>query len=266
MRIHHLNCGSLFPRFPKLRAIVYCLLVETSDGLLLVDSGFGTRDYTHPSLLMRVFLWLMGVPCDVEETAVRQVARLGYAVDDVKHIVLTHLNLDHAGGLPDFPHAQIHLFRKEYEAMQHPHLRQLAEGGYVRRQWAHGPNWVFHNLGDETWFGFDAIRILPDVSPEIRLVPLPGHTRGHCGVAIQTPTGWLFHCGDAASPFHRDTAVYQRADVQQPFNHLPLGRLSERLIGPNVPRLRQLIREHGDDIDIISGHDIYSFEKHRIES
>ncbi|MFD0510570.1 MBL fold metallo-hydrolase [Streptomyces aureus] len=31
---------------------------------------------------------------------------LGYAVDDVRHIVLTHLDLDHAGGLPDFPRAR----------------------------------------------------------------------------------------------------------------------------------------------------------------
>ena len=29
------------------------------------------------------------------------------------------------------------------------------------------------------------------------MVPLPGHTRGHCGVAVRMSEGWLFHCGDA---------------------------------------------------------------------
>ncbi|WP_223281445.1 MBL fold metallo-hydrolase [Streptomyces antnestii] len=42
---------------------------------------------------------------DTGETAVRQVAALGYDIEDVRHIVLTHLDLDHAGGLRDFPPA-----------------------------------------------------------------------------------------------------------------------------------------------------------------
>ena len=29
------------------------------------------------------------------------------------------------------------------------------------------------------------------------MVPLPGHTPGHAGVAIDTPEGWLLHAGDA---------------------------------------------------------------------
>ena len=35
MRVHHLNCGSMHSYFPRVRSFVYCLLVETSDGLLL---------------------------------------------------------------------------------------------------------------------------------------------------------------------------------------------------------------------------------------
>lgn len=87
----------------------------------------GIQDYAHPSPLMRVFLWLIGSPRDREETAARQIVRLGYTVEDVRHIVLTHLNLDHAGGLRDFPGAQVHLFRREYEAAAHPH--SLVERG-----------------------------------------------------------------------------------------------------------------------------------------
>ena len=38
--------------------------------------------------------------------------------------------------------------------------------------------------GDE-WFGFESVRILPDLDAEVLLIPLPGHIAGHTGVAIR---------------------------------------------------------------------------------
>ena len=35
----------MYPPFPKTRAIVYCLLIETNGGLVLVDAGFGLNEY-----------------------------------------------------------------------------------------------------------------------------------------------------------------------------------------------------------------------------
>ena len=247
MRVHHLNCGSIHPFFPRVHAGIYCLLIETDDGLVLVDTGFGLKDYTDPTPLMRVFTRLLGTPCDVEETAARQVARLGFTIEDVKHIVLTHLHLDHAGGLPDFPDAEVHIFRPEYEAAMHP--RGFMERFYVSAHWAHGPEWVIHDLEGEKWFGFDCMRVLPGLTPEILLIPLVGHTRGHCGVAVETPEGWLFHCGDAAFPFARG------ADPRHPFEGHP-SWLVRRLLGSHVPRLRAFVRDHGDEVQLISSHDI----------
>ena len=136
MKIHHLNCGSLFPRFPRAEAIVYCLLIETNQGLVLVDTGFGCQDYSNPSLLMRIFLKWMGVPCQVEETAAYQIEALGYELSDVRHIVMTHLHLDHAGGLRDFPEASVHVNKAEYNAVMNP--RGLMERAYDNVQWSHG--------------------------------------------------------------------------------------------------------------------------------
>ena len=53
MSIHHLNCGTMRPYLPSLKSLNYCLLVETNQGLILVDTGFGTRDYLAPSPIMR---------------------------------------------------------------------------------------------------------------------------------------------------------------------------------------------------------------------
>src|SRR5512140_2113675 len=106
-RIHILNCGTMRPYLPPFPTGVTCLLVESSDGLVLVDTGFGTRDYREPGLGMRALLAAMRSPRDVSETAVHQVQGLGFSPESVHHIFMTHLHLDHAGGLPDFPWAQV---------------------------------------------------------------------------------------------------------------------------------------------------------------
>lgn len=120
MKIHHLNCGTLKAPFVQINTIVYCLLEETSQGLVLIDTGFGSRDYTHPAQKMRFFLRWMGVPKLQEETALAQVQSLGFGAGEVKHIIQTHLHIDHAGRLADFPEADVHVFRDEYLAIQNP--------------------------------------------------------------------------------------------------------------------------------------------------
>ena len=62
MRIHHLNYGSMRPYFPRITSLVYCLLVETSEGPILVDTGFGTQDYVSPTRFMRAFTALLRCP------------------------------------------------------------------------------------------------------------------------------------------------------------------------------------------------------------
>lgn len=46
----------------------------------------------------------------------RQVRGLGYQPGDVPHVVLTHLDVDHTGGLHDIPHATLHVMDAEYGA------------------------------------------------------------------------------------------------------------------------------------------------------
>ena len=124
MRIHHLNCVSTCPlggalmdarSFSSLRARLtcHCLLVETSRELVLVDTGFGLRDIADPrSRLSKFFLFLLRPEFREEYAAVRQIASRGYDPRDVRHIVLTHLDFDHAGGLDDFPQATVHMLKR----------------------------------------------------------------------------------------------------------------------------------------------------------
>ena len=234
MAIRFLNCGSMHPYFPPLRSGITCLLVDTNQGPLLVDTGFGTRDFLLPGRLMRFFLALMRSPRDIRETALHQVDRLGYRPEEVRHILMTHLHLDHAGGLPDFPHAQVHLYQPEYA-----HISGGSAGWeYVKAHWAHGPHWSPHELQGEKWYDFDALR-LDGFDPEIWLVPLTGHTPGHSGVAVRDGNGWVLHAGDAV-PF--DVKVDDVPD-----------RISRLLIGPHVPRLREFIHTH-PEVRVVGAH------------
>src|SRR5271155_1799129 len=57
--------------------------------------------------------------------------------------------------------------------------------------------WAIVTEEGESWCGFSAVRAIPGTNDEVLLVPLPGHTRGHCGVAVRRSEDWLLHCGDA---------------------------------------------------------------------
>ncbi len=214
MKIHHLNCGSMCPHGRRLmqgeggwlesaQIVCHCWLIEGRNGLTLVDTGLGTAQvagmvHGHLKALMRPQL-------SHAETALVQVEALGFAAADVRNIVLTHLDFDHAGALADFPQATVHVHAPELAAAQAP--RTLIEKQrYEARLWAHGPKWQTHTTTGERWNGFDAVRALGGSDDEILLVPLKGHTRGHTGVAARDGDGWHLHCGDAYF-FHTEVAA-----------------------------------------------------------
>jgi|WetSurMetagenome_2_1015567.scaffolds.fasta_scaffold350311_1 glyoxylase-like metal-dependent hydrolase (beta-lactamase superfamily II) len=235
MSIYILNgftCNARIPRHWLCGTVE--LLVETEEGLTLVDTGLGTEDYIHHSGIIKLFQVLTHVPLDPKEAVARQLAKFGFVPEDIKHIVLTHMHFDHCGGLPDFPNAKIHIYRREYEAfLNRPH--QFADLAYVKRHIAHKPEWVFYQKTCEKWYDFDAIRL--PFEPEMWLVPLPGHTRGLCGVAIKTMKGWLFQASDAAALFNNEAPKW-------------LIRLA---LGPHNERIRQFGIDHAE-VNIITGH------------
>lgn len=135
------------------------------------------------------------------ETANAQIRALGYASSDVRHIVVTHLDFDHAGGIEDFPHARVHVYAEELNVANH------RAGGLARRRhrpqhWGRAVQWKTCVAHGEPWHGFRCVRELEGLPPDIVMVPLVGHTFGHCGVAVQQGDDWLLMAGNAY--FHRD--------------------------------------------------------------
>lgn len=246
MQIRHLNCMTFYQR---VKEITHCLLVETSQGLALVDTGMGTADYERPGWRVRLLTTVDRVPCDLNETAIRQVAALGCSPKDVRHIILTHLHSDHSGGLPDFPWAKVHVHAKEYAAAMHPRRFHFLDNvGYEPAHWAHGPDWAIHAEETWPWFGLDSIAVLGE---DIRLVPLAGHTPGHCGVAVNSGDKWLLHCGDAFVRAMHVDPLAPRSPF--PFWFAPIERV---MFPPGArERVRALLQNHSDEVQVFCSHD-----------
>ena len=125
----------------------------------------------------------------------------------------------------------------------------------------HGPRWVTYSVEGDTWFGFESIRVMPGVDPEVLLIPLVGHSRGHTGVAVRDADGWLLHCGDAY--FHR-SEVADPPSCPPALRHFQNAMAADRRARRrNQERLRELAREHGDEVRLFCAHDPVELQRAR---
>ena len=260
MQAHHLNCGAMQPPGGMLfdgvtpgigpaTLACHCLLLEGPDGLVLVDTGVVGQDARqsraahHPA-----FLAVDNLRLDPRESAAERIRALGHRAEDVRHIVMTHLDFDHAAGLVDFPKAEVHLSAAEAWAARHPEGAK-AGARYRPGQWGDVGRWRRH-ASSRTWFGLPAAEVL---GADVLLVELPGHTRGHCGVAVRQGAGWLLHAGDA---------VFFRSELdEQP--RMPSGargyqwfmETSQVQRRRSLKALRTVVREAGGDVRVVCTHD-----------
>lgn len=117
-------------------------------------------------------------------------------------------------------------------------------------------------MTDHVEYSPDAVRELTGLPSEIVIIPLAGHIRGHAGVAVDTGKGWLLAAGDSyyhpgvLDPVHPwqplGTALFEKK-VQT----LPAARIE------NQQRLRELARDHGDEVTVFSARS--SIEFHAVE-
>ena len=243
--IQHLNCGTLqVAGYPTV--VCHCLLLQDGDRLVLVDSGIGLQDCRRPvERLGQQLIDLAGFQFHEADTAVRRIEAAGLSPTAVLDVVLTHGDPDHAGGLADFPQARVHVSQEEHDRMGSGHWR------YVPTQFEHGPRWTPAGPSDRRWFGLEARPLELGLSSEVLLIPLFGHTLGHCGVAIQQGDRWLLHVGDA---------YYLRAELTDE-NH-PVSQLATQRADDDDQRrtslahLRRLLRDHSDEVELTGYHDL----------
>jgi N-acyl homoserine lactone hydrolase len=187
----------------------YVFAVEHAEGVILIDSGAdaGLKRLPrwHPYFQLAVKFDL-----EPEQEAGPQLRALGIAPSDVRLIVLTHLHIDHDGGLAAFPGVRVLISAGE---------RAAAAGGIGRINGYMPQRWPSHFdpeplvFADESYGPFARSRRLT-VDGALVALPTPGHTPDHVSVALDDGERRIVFVGDAA--YSQDNLLAGRVDGISP--------------------------------------------------
>ncbi len=153
----------------RLLQALNCLLIETTSGRVLVETGIGER-VDDKTRAMRVYEGPAIVPA--LETA-------GFLPETIDVVAMSHLHFDHAGGLlrsdgsRAFPHARVVAQKAEWEVALGDNPRLVAS--YVQPELTLVRDW-----GVEGWVDGEK-ELLPGVS----VVPTGGHSTGHQAIIVR---------------------------------------------------------------------------------
>lgn len=175
---------------------IHAWVVEHPEGVLLIDTGETART-AEPGYFPRWHpYYRFGLREEVApEVEVGPALRaLGIQPDDVRWVVMTHLHTDHAGGLGHVTGSEVLVSREELEDSTGA-LGRIR--GYLPHRWPVGFSPTPVPFVPEAFGPFtDSYPLTRDA--DIRLVPTPGHTRGHLSVAVELGDTVLFFAGDTS--------------------------------------------------------------------
>ena len=159
------------------------LLLRSHDKLVLIETGVGDKDGARRQ----------ATPA-AEGNLLSELATLGVRPEEVDIVINTHLHADHCGWntrraedgalVPTFPRARYLIQRGEWEAATHPNERTRA-------------TYLADNLLPLEEAGvLELIEGELPVTPEITIVPTPGHTEDHASVVLTSGGETAIYIGD----------------------------------------------------------------------
>lgn len=246
-KIYHLNCVKIVSPINE-NVCGHCLLLQENNKIILIDTGIGLLDIKNPTeRIGQELIDLVGYRFDETQTALRQIENLGLKPENVTDCIISHLDNDHIGGLADFPKAVVHVGVEEFENFNSDNPR------YLKTPLSHNPTIRTYGKSNFNWFGFEARKLDVNIETEIFLVPLFGHTSGHCGVAIKTADKWIFYIADAYN------IRVELSDDNHPLNELAKVRADNNdLRIATVDKIRKFLNEN-PEVEIYGYHDIEEF-------
>ncbi|MDH4989640.1 N-acyl homoserine lactonase family protein [Aquamicrobium lusatiense] len=204
-------------------------------GNVVIDGGTpvecATDPYGHWGKVAEFFYPVL----TPEQGCVAQIGKLGFDVDSVRYVVLSHLHLDHVGAVGRFAQATHVVQRNEYEYAFTPDW--FASGAYVRKDFDNPAlKWL---LLEDAWGDF--YDLYGDGS--IVLIRSPGHTGGHQSILVRTSAG---------------QSILLAVDAADTLDHweeraLP-GALHSAVDAVRSVRKLRAVREKTDAL-VVAGHD-----------
>ncbi|WP_435129393.1 N-acyl homoserine lactonase family protein [Halobaculum sp. D14] len=224
------------PEHERIDFVVWNAVVETAEATYLWDTGCpvdAAESWPEP-------LYATFEAYDADDHGLEaDLAAAGYDFGDIDAVVMSHLHMDHAGGLSAFEGTGTPVYVHEDELKYAFYSAKTAEGSvaYLADDFDGDIDWQVvkrdrHTLAD----GFE-------------LVHLPGHTPGVLGAKIETDDGTLLVAGDEC---------YVHANYAESVSLGPGLVWSEPAWRDSLETLRELERRH--DADVLYGHDLERFE------
>ena len=177
MKLYCFRVGAI--KLPELEDAlpIYAYLIEHPKGRILVDTGESYELRDENAIMTS------------EDTILPQLARIGYAPEDIDYVVISHMHLDHAGYMGSFPDATFIVRKEELRAAWWP---EPYEQGYLLATYEKTRDFKYIQLEiDEDYDVFMDGRIV--------LIDTRGHSRGHQSVVLDLPnTGKVVLAIDAA--------------------------------------------------------------------
>jgi glyoxylase-like metal-dependent hydrolase (beta-lactamase superfamily II) len=222
----------------RMREPVPGVLLQTDGGWVLLDTGFNTALIRDPALRRRYFPSVEYQPVlpGPGEPIEESLADIGVDIDDIHLVGLSHLHVDHAGGLKLFAgKVPVHAQRREveYGLSNHPE----PESNAIFRVDFDDPNIDWHLADGEA-----------EIAPGVTAVPTYGHTPGHQSFVVELDESvggggyvFAFDAADLTENIEGELAIGGFIGVEP-----------EETIEP-IRRLKKLAGDKG--YPLIPGHD-----------
>lgn len=202
-------------------------LLDTGEGFVLIDCGLNLEvlrnarsaeaeygRHVYPTLPVVL----------PEHELLPQLARLGVLPADIRHVILSHVHIDHTGELSHFKHARVSIQTREHA--------WGFDGSHIAVRRADfdlpGLDW---NIVEGDW----------TVMPGLEGLSTPGHTPGHQSFKVTLPSGAVkiltMDAGDLWENFEREIAP---GSMETPEAGLP-----------SILKLKRLAAEQGAELILL---------------
>ncbi|WP_096189781.1 YtnP family quorum-quenching lactonase [Evansella halocellulosilytica] len=159
------------------------ILIQVNDVNILIETGIGNEKFSDKA--MRNF----GITQEakIEES----LAALNLTVEDIDHVLMTHMHFDHACGatkwkngeiVPTFPNATFWIQQTEWDELKNPNIR--SRNTYFEENWKP----IEHQVKN--------FKKSVEVVKGIQLIHTGGHSAGHCIVKIDRGGELIYHMAD----------------------------------------------------------------------